>query len=170
MNFGGTKCVAGDQNGPTLRNNYGDLTIKNRDFYYYKGKCYGNCERSSVANPQGYNLPNPAKPTCSPITGTPSPILPLPYNPLGLNPIPSQCPVQSSEIANRFSDYSTYNSAPFPIQSASSASWDSLPAELLPIGALPTPALNQNNEMQMPTSSAGNIVLDSSVKKFLFQK
>ena len=56
------------------------------------------------------------------------------------------------------------------MQNPANASWDYLPSELLPISALPTPALNENNEMQMPTSSTGNIVLDPNVKKFLFQK
>lgn len=41
--LGGTKCVAGSAQGPTSKLNYGDITIRNRDFYYYKGKCYGNC-------------------------------------------------------------------------------------------------------------------------------
>lgn len=41
--FGGSKCVAGNAHGPTSKLNYGDITIRNRDFYYYKGKCYGNC-------------------------------------------------------------------------------------------------------------------------------
>lgn len=40
---GGVKCAAGDTTGPTLKSNYGDLTILNKDFYYYQGKCYGNC-------------------------------------------------------------------------------------------------------------------------------
>lgn len=41
--IGGQKCVAGNQYGPTNRANYGDQRLTNRDFYYYKGKCYGNC-------------------------------------------------------------------------------------------------------------------------------
>jgi len=43
VNFGGAKCVAGNEQGPHLQNNYSDFMIKNRDLYYYKGKCYGNC-------------------------------------------------------------------------------------------------------------------------------
>ncbi len=41
--LGGEKCVAGNQNGPTMRSNYSDLAIQNTDYYYYQGKCYGNC-------------------------------------------------------------------------------------------------------------------------------
>ena len=41
--FGSSKCVAGNAHGPTSKLNYGDITIRNRDYYYYKGKCYGNC-------------------------------------------------------------------------------------------------------------------------------
>jgi len=41
--LGGEKCVAGDKNGPSIKSNYSDFLIVNRDYYYYKGKCYGNC-------------------------------------------------------------------------------------------------------------------------------
>jgi hypothetical protein len=41
--FGGEKCVAGDAKGPIIKSNYSDITIINRDYYYYKGTCYGNC-------------------------------------------------------------------------------------------------------------------------------
>lgn len=41
--IGGSKCVSGDEKGPTMKSNYGDTMIKNRDYYYYQGKCYGNC-------------------------------------------------------------------------------------------------------------------------------
>ena len=41
--FGGEKCVAGDSRGPSILSNYSDITIINRDYYYYKGTCYGNC-------------------------------------------------------------------------------------------------------------------------------
>ena len=43
--FGGEKCVAGNEFGPTIRNVYSDFTTVNRDYYYYKGKCYGNCSK-----------------------------------------------------------------------------------------------------------------------------
>ncbi len=41
--FGGQKCVAGNEKGPIMKENYSDFKILNKDFYYYKGKCYGNC-------------------------------------------------------------------------------------------------------------------------------
>lgn len=41
--LGGEKCVAGDESGPAVKSNYSDTTIINRDYYYYQGKCYGNC-------------------------------------------------------------------------------------------------------------------------------
>lgn len=41
--LGGSKCVAGDQNGPSNKTNYSDTTIVNRDYYYYRGTCFGNC-------------------------------------------------------------------------------------------------------------------------------
>lgn len=41
--LGGEKCVAGNENGPTMKSNFSDISIKKRDHYYYQGKCYGNC-------------------------------------------------------------------------------------------------------------------------------
>ena len=41
--LGGSKCVAGNESGPIMKSNFADIFIKNRDFYYYNGKCYGNC-------------------------------------------------------------------------------------------------------------------------------
>lgn len=41
--LGGQKCVAGSANGPHFVANYTDYALKNKDFYYYQGKCYGNC-------------------------------------------------------------------------------------------------------------------------------
>lgn len=41
--LGGSKCVAGNERGPTYKNNYGDFLLRNKDAYYYNGKCYGNC-------------------------------------------------------------------------------------------------------------------------------
>lgn len=41
--LGGEKCVSGDLSGPTIKSNYSDHTIINRDYYYYQGKCFGNC-------------------------------------------------------------------------------------------------------------------------------
>jgi hypothetical protein len=42
--LGGSKCVSGNVNGPALKSNYSDFFIKNREYYYYNGRCYGNCE------------------------------------------------------------------------------------------------------------------------------
>jgi hypothetical protein len=42
--LGGGKCVAGSVNGPTMKSNYSDIYLKNKDFYFYQGKCYGNCK------------------------------------------------------------------------------------------------------------------------------
>jgi hypothetical protein len=41
--LGGSKCVAGNERGPTYKNNYGDYLVRNKDSYYYNGRCYGNC-------------------------------------------------------------------------------------------------------------------------------
>lgn len=41
--LGGEKCVAGNQSGPSIKSNYSDHTIINRDYYYYRGQCYGHC-------------------------------------------------------------------------------------------------------------------------------
>jgi hypothetical protein len=41
--LGGAKCVAGDEKGPHFKANYTDPFIKNKEVYYYKGRCYGNC-------------------------------------------------------------------------------------------------------------------------------
>jgi hypothetical protein len=41
--LGGEKCVAGNLSGPSIKANYSDFLITNRDYYYYQGKCYGNC-------------------------------------------------------------------------------------------------------------------------------
>ena len=41
--LGGSKCVSGDSQGPYMKANYSDPFVKNKDYYYYSGKCYGNC-------------------------------------------------------------------------------------------------------------------------------
>ena len=41
--LGGNKCVSGNKEGPTMKANYTDPTVINKDVYYYQGKCYGNC-------------------------------------------------------------------------------------------------------------------------------
>ena len=43
--LGGTKCVTGNSSGPAIKANYSDFMVLNRDYYYFKGKCYGNCPR-----------------------------------------------------------------------------------------------------------------------------
>ena len=54
--LGGEKCVAGSQTGPSIQSNYNDLSLKNTDYYYYRGRCYGNCSRSyGIKNTTGYN-------------------------------------------------------------------------------------------------------------------
>ena len=40
---GGTKCVAGNSGGPTIKSVFSDVTIPNKDYWYYQGKCMGNC-------------------------------------------------------------------------------------------------------------------------------
>jgi hypothetical protein len=42
--LGGQKCVYGNENGPYFKTNYSNFLIKNPEFYYYQGKCYGNCQ------------------------------------------------------------------------------------------------------------------------------
>jgi len=41
--LGGSKCMSGNESGPTMKSNFGDVYIKNKDHYYHQGKCYGNC-------------------------------------------------------------------------------------------------------------------------------
>jgi len=43
--LGGQKCVHGDEYGPTAKANYSDIFVTNRDYYYYKGMCYGVCPK-----------------------------------------------------------------------------------------------------------------------------
>jgi hypothetical protein len=42
--LGGSKCVSGDAAGPRNKLNYGDITVRDKDYYYHDGKCYGNCK------------------------------------------------------------------------------------------------------------------------------
>jgi len=42
--LGGSTCVSGNENGPYMKANYSDVFIRNKDFYYFQGKCYGNCK------------------------------------------------------------------------------------------------------------------------------
>lgn len=41
--LGGQKCVKGNTNGPFFKDNYSDFLIQNKEYYYYQGKCFGNC-------------------------------------------------------------------------------------------------------------------------------
>lgn len=41
--LGGQKCVHGNENGPKFKSNYSNFIVTNPEFYYYQGKCYGNC-------------------------------------------------------------------------------------------------------------------------------
>ena len=42
--LGGSKCVSGSALGPRNKLNYGDITLRDKDYYYHDGKCYGNCK------------------------------------------------------------------------------------------------------------------------------
>lgn len=44
--LGNETCVSGNERGPSYQDHYRNPMIPNRDYYYYKGKCYGNCKRS----------------------------------------------------------------------------------------------------------------------------
>lgn len=39
----GKKCVSGNEYGATQKANYSDYLLGNVEYYYYQGKCYGNC-------------------------------------------------------------------------------------------------------------------------------
>jgi hypothetical protein len=71
--LGGQKCVSGSESGPTMKDNYSDFMIANKDFYYYQGKCYGNC-------PNTPQFPFPALPEK------------LPYMPAAPGPFPGSVP------------------------------------------------------------------------------
>jgi hypothetical protein len=43
----GTKCVAGNEYGPTNKSYYSNTMLGDIDYYYYKGNCYGDCPPSS---------------------------------------------------------------------------------------------------------------------------
>lgn len=45
--LGGQKCVSGNKQGPKMTSNYSNFQIENRDYYYYQGKCFGNCKNST---------------------------------------------------------------------------------------------------------------------------
>jgi hypothetical protein len=41
--LGSAKCVAGNEHGPSQKQHYSDILLRNRDSYTHMGKCYGNC-------------------------------------------------------------------------------------------------------------------------------
>ena len=76
--LGGAKCVAGSQTGPSIQSNYTDYILKNTDYYYYRGKCYGNCSRSyGIKNTAGYNDGSITAATYSPSNDADSPPVPI---------------------------------------------------------------------------------------------
>jgi hypothetical protein len=42
--LGNETCVAGNEHGPSYQDHYRNPLIRDRDYYYYKGKCHGNCK------------------------------------------------------------------------------------------------------------------------------
>ena len=57
--LGGAKCVSGNEQGPSKKEHYGDTTVLNRDYYFYKAKCYGNCTGSAFSySPQQTSYTN----------------------------------------------------------------------------------------------------------------
>jgi len=43
--LGGSKCVAGNEDGPAFQGHYSDDALRDKDRYFYNGSCYGNCNR-----------------------------------------------------------------------------------------------------------------------------
>jgi hypothetical protein len=43
--LGGSKCVAGNKDGPSFQGHYSDTSLMDKDRYYYNGSCYGNCPK-----------------------------------------------------------------------------------------------------------------------------
>lgn len=86
--LGGTKCVAGDERGPTFDNYYNDVELNSRDRYYYMGNCYGDCNGLIVKDysfvyPPSYTLGDLYKRYTPITTKTPVPsktIAPLNFN------------------------------------------------------------------------------------------
>jgi hypothetical protein len=48
--LGGSKCVSGNELGPTMKYNYSNYLVQNRDYYYYNGRCFGNCPLYETSN------------------------------------------------------------------------------------------------------------------------
>jgi hypothetical protein len=76
--LGGQKCVAGNESGPFVSANYSDFTIQNKDYYYYQGKCYGNCSSGYSGPSTNFNLSQQknAAPLAPVITSKPLPLSP----------------------------------------------------------------------------------------------
>jgi len=64
--LGGSKCVAGNQHGPLMGSNYSDMFAPYRDFYYYSGECYGNCNQINEPYSYGQYLSPPKTTTTTP--------------------------------------------------------------------------------------------------------
>lgn len=43
--LGNDTCVSGNERGPSYQYHYHNPIITNRDYYYYRGECYGNCNK-----------------------------------------------------------------------------------------------------------------------------
>ena len=81
--LGGQKCVAGNEKGPYMTANYTDYTImpRNKDFYYYQGKCYGNCmgrteSMESATMPSDTTMPSTTAPSTTMPSATVSATMP----------------------------------------------------------------------------------------------
>ena len=81
--LGGQKCVAGNESGPFVSANYSDFTIQNKDYYYYQGKCYGNCSSGYSGPSTKFNLSQQknAAPLAPVLTPPLAPILTPPVAP-----------------------------------------------------------------------------------------
>ena len=63
----GSKCMAGNVDGPIFKAHYSDIDIKNKDKYFYMGRCYGNCVDDQSNYAKYDNLAT--KPVYLPTTG-----------------------------------------------------------------------------------------------------
>ena len=95
--LGGSKCVAGNINGPALKSNYGDTFIRNKDQYYHQGKCYGNCSKTdnSITNYDYDFTPTPTS-SSSQTNFTPTPTSSSSQINFTPTPTSSQTPIPTS--------------------------------------------------------------------------
>lgn len=89
--LGGSKCVAGNYNGPYIKSNYGDTLIKNKDHYYHQGKCYGNCTNNDYKKNDSKNTCKPPAISnlstgVTPYYSTPSSTSPMTTSPMATSP------------------------------------------------------------------------------------